>query len=444
MPRAAPERRPGPRMPRDPRANEKALTYITVPPSRRTLEASEELYYDELDEDAYADDEPLASRRNTWLRWLFWVGTALAPVAAVLLVMGQGVNPLRAAAALAILGVVCIGLSVTLRDSSNAAHAELAEDLQREVDEVRSELETLRRGVQLTVNRELGRVRGELEAAQQVLRTEATRLPPGTGRARSPEPGVTPVPARSSARSPIPPRKNLLERRVAAVAEPTDAVPVAQQVPSAVSRENGYGAIARRSVVHDDARAALQGSNGRGGGYPNYDPLASTASHPIVTQASARQPFSDPYTVEPIREKYSSTWVPSQRDSYVDRAVPSHADTGMTSRDRSMTDSYGSDAVFGDVLPLQHDSYDSGDKWSWATSTSTQDWQPDFDLPSLDGLPMPGYAVNPAPEAYVNGRPSSASRSQGPAAPSSASAPTRHRGGGRHCADEGTDASWSG
>jgi|GEM_PF-7051070 len=361
---------------------------MTVPPSRRALEASEELYHDDLAE-SYVDDDPAPSRRNRWLSWLFWAGTALAPIAALLLVMGQGVNPLRAAAALAILGVVCIGLSVTLRDSSSAAHAELAEDLQREVNEVRSELETLRRGVQLTVNRELGRVRGELEAAQQVLRTEATRLPVSTGRARSPEPNVTAAAVRSPARPAAPARNNLPDRRAAAIAEPTGEVPVAA-VPNARSRETDRADV-----------------------YPSYDP---TASHPIVTQAPTRRPLSDPYIVEPIREKYSSTPVPTQRTSSSDSPAFSYADMGR-------------------------DSYDSADKWSWATSTSTQDWQPDFDLPSLDGLPMPGYAESPAPDSYSNGRSGSVSRFQASNAPAPAAVSAWSYGGGRHSSDD-SDASW--
>lgn len=406
-----------------------------MPPSPRTLEASEELYYDELDEEPYADDEPRLSRRNTWLRWLFWFGTALAPVAAVLLVMGQGVNPLRAAAALAILGVVCIGLSVTLRDSASAAHAELAEDLQREVDEVRSELETLRRGVQLTVNRELGRVRGELEAAQQVLRTEATRLPAGTDRNRNSEPVIESAPARPAA----PPRKKLLERRAAAVAEPTDAVPIGRQIPGVVPRDNDYDVMPRRSVVHDQARTALRGV-GRAAGYPSYDPLSSTASHPIVTQAAARRPLSDPYTVEPIREKYSSTPVPSQRNSSPERPRSVYTDNATNTHDRATTGSYADDALFGDALPLQRDSYDSAEKWSWAASTSTQDWQPDFDLPSLDGLPLPGYPPAATPERS-GGRSGSTSRSQQTPNPPAA-APVHRRIGGRHSADDGSEASW--
>ncbi len=115
--------------------------------------------------------------------WLFWIGVAIAPVAALLLVLGQGVGPPRAAAVLAVLAVVMIGLSVTFRDDTEAIRDDFREQLRLEVDLVRSDVDSLRRGVELTVHRELERVRGELEAARRetVLRTESTRLSRVTG-----------------------------------------------------------------------------------------------------------------------------------------------------------------------------------------------------------------------------------------------------------------------
>lgn len=113
--------------------------------------------------------------------WLFWAGVGVAPLAALLLLLGQGVGPLRAAAVLAVLSVVLIGLSVTLREDVGSVREEFSEELRREVDLVRADVDTLRRGVELTMHRELERVRGELEAARRdtVLHAEATRLPTG-------------------------------------------------------------------------------------------------------------------------------------------------------------------------------------------------------------------------------------------------------------------------
>ncbi|HEV2088446.1 MAG TPA: hypothetical protein VGR21_09050 [Cryptosporangiaceae bacterium] len=115
--------------------------------------------------------------------WLFWIGVAIAPVAALLLVLGQGVGPPRAAAVLAVLAVVMIGLSVTFRDDAEVIRDDFREQLRLEVDLVRSDVDSLRRGVELTVHRELERVRGELEATRRetVLRAESTRLSRVTG-----------------------------------------------------------------------------------------------------------------------------------------------------------------------------------------------------------------------------------------------------------------------
>ncbi|HEX3732529.1 MAG TPA: hypothetical protein VHU91_06395 [Mycobacteriales bacterium] len=404
-----------------------------MPPSRQSVEPEDELYYDdELEADAYSDDEPRPDRRQVWIRRLFWVGTALAPIAAVLLVMGQGVNPLRAAAALAIIGVVCIGLSVTLRDNSSTAHAELAEDLQREVDEVRAELETLRRGVQLTVNRELGRVRGELEAAQQVLHTEATRLP---AQAARPEPPVAdrgrPVGIGQSVRA-------------NAVAESAGASPIPPQLPSGSVYGDAAYSTGRQAPRKFDESGASNGSAGRPGSYSDYDPLASTASHPVVSRAvSSRRALPDPHTVEPIRERYASSQVPSPRSStspYSDSAsgagLPDIAgpSAGLRGRPR---DGRGDDVVFGDVLPPQRNG-GKPEEWNWANSASTQDWTPDFDLPSLDGLPKPGYAAASSPEhssGYRGGDRPSESGSQASSRP--------RPPGGRHSAGDENDSFWN-
>lgn len=388
-------------------------------PSRREPEPEEELYYEELDSGMYEDVPPAQSSLNTWLRWLFWAGTALAPIAAVLLVMGQGVNPLRAAATLAILGVVCIGFSVTLRDNSSAAHAELAEDLQHEVEQVRAELETLRRGVQLTVNRELSRVRGELEAAQQVLRTEATRLPahsvpPAAAVVSQPVGVATPANPRAARRS---------TREVPPAAAPARGAAVAPRVARLADRSESDGAPAAEEFnwAHDAARGAINGTPARTR-VPGYDPLASTASHPIVTAAAARRELVDPQTVEPIRQKYSRATVPEPRSSFSDYATPAGSPPSSQAVSRRSGYDYGDEVVSGDVLPPQNTSYGDSGKWNWASSTSTQDWTPDFDLPSLDGLPIPGYAAA--------------------ASSSAASSSSAQRAGGRHSADNGSDASW--
>ncbi|MFB9316526.1 hypothetical protein [Cryptosporangium minutisporangium] len=114
---------------------------------------------------------------------MFWVGVAIAPIAALLLVLGNGVGPLRAAAVLAVFSVVIIGLSVVLRDDAAMVKDDVEDQLRTEVDRLRADIDSLRRGVEVSVHRELERVHRELEATRRdsVLRAESTRLNRLTG-----------------------------------------------------------------------------------------------------------------------------------------------------------------------------------------------------------------------------------------------------------------------
>ncbi|MGW5666825.1 hypothetical protein [Micromonospora sp. NPDC003776] len=88
-----------------------------------------------------------AEKRTPLLTVLFWIGVALAPLAALILLVADGNGALRFGAVLAILAVVLIGLSIALRpDGGGSAGAE----------ELRDELEQLRR-----------ELRGEIVAAAQ-------------------------------------------------------------------------------------------------------------------------------------------------------------------------------------------------------------------------------------------------------------------------------------
>jgi hypothetical protein len=68
---------------------------------------------------------------------LFWSGVGLAPLAALLLVVGQGALPLQVAAALAVLAVVLIGLSITLRRDGDAIRTEVENLVFDEIDALR-------------------------------------------------------------------------------------------------------------------------------------------------------------------------------------------------------------------------------------------------------------------------------------------------------------------
>ncbi|MER7169526.1 hypothetical protein ABT336_26140, partial [Micromonospora sp. NPDC000207] len=78
-------------------------------------------------------------RPPSLLTVLFWAGVALAPVAALILLVAESNGPLRVAAVLAIGAVVLIGLSITLRADGGAAGVD-PEQAQEELDDLRREL----------------------------------------------------------------------------------------------------------------------------------------------------------------------------------------------------------------------------------------------------------------------------------------------------------------
>ncbi|MEV1286006.1 hypothetical protein [Micromonospora sp. NPDC049679] len=80
------------------------------------------------------------SRRRSLLMVLFWVGVGLAPLAALLLLLGQGGGPLRIAVVLAVLAVVLIGISITLRGDAETVRLDMEEALLDEIDTLREDL----------------------------------------------------------------------------------------------------------------------------------------------------------------------------------------------------------------------------------------------------------------------------------------------------------------
>ncbi|RQX01296.1 hypothetical protein DKL51_05795, partial [Micromonospora globispora] len=82
---------------------------------------------------------PAAKRSSSLLTVLFWVGVALAPVAALILLVADGNGPLRFGAVLAILAVVLIGLSIALRAEGGGGSAG-SEQMLAEVEQLGREL----------------------------------------------------------------------------------------------------------------------------------------------------------------------------------------------------------------------------------------------------------------------------------------------------------------
>ncbi|MBQ1024425.1 hypothetical protein [Micromonospora sp. C95] len=140
---------------------------------------------------------PVPADPRKLLTVLFWGGVALAPVAALILLVADGNGPLRFAAVLAILAVVLIGLSIALRTDGGGQHAE---ELRAEVDELRREL----RGEIVAAAQRGNQALDEIQRVQQSLAGLRQRVdsggvgaagndePSGPGRARVPAPEAPP------------------------------------------------------------------------------------------------------------------------------------------------------------------------------------------------------------------------------------------------------------
>ncbi|MEV1153853.1 hypothetical protein AB0J27_00385 [Micromonospora chokoriensis] len=154
-------------------------------------------------------------RQPPLLTMLFWAGVALAPVAALILLVADGNGPLRFAAVLAIVAVVLIGLSIALRPDTEGASAR-ADELMDEIEELRRELRAeivaaAQRGNQALDQAQraqegIGAIRRRLDASGAALAGAVPAGDPaGAGRARVPagEPPVDEVPvARSRVQAP--------------------------------------------------------------------------------------------------------------------------------------------------------------------------------------------------------------------------------------------------
>ncbi|HEU4423529.1 MAG TPA: hypothetical protein VFR67_13440 [Pilimelia sp.] len=130
------------------------------------------------------------------LNGLFWAGVGLAPLAALLLLIGQDGGPLRVAVVLALLAVILIGLSITLRGRSKTMSLEFE-------DQLLDEIEALRRDVRediATAARATHRAFGEkLQVVYQTV--EALRAQMEAARAADPGRGGFDRPAAGSGSS---------------------------------------------------------------------------------------------------------------------------------------------------------------------------------------------------------------------------------------------------
>lgn len=201
---------------------------------------------------------------------LFWGGVGLAPVAAILLLLGQEGGSLRFAAVLAILAIVLIGLSVTMRSNSDTTRAELEDLLYEEIDALRSDVRDDIGGATRSSNKALGEQIQALSAQVNALRADMDAVRPDDrgGYDRYP---AGPAPRPRAALS-GPPPANPPGRRAA----PNGAVPASRHTiiepvrdDRAVYGADGYG---RHSGSDDDGWSQRARGDGRRGRDIDDDP----------------------------------------------------------------------------------------------------------------------------------------------------------------------------
>ncbi|HEX6970426.1 MAG TPA: hypothetical protein VF174_16660 [Micromonosporaceae bacterium] len=125
---------------------------------------------------------------------LFWIGVGLAAIAAVLLLVADSNGLLRIAAVLALLSVVLIGLSVSLRGDAGSLRDELEEVLFEEIDglhrDVRKDIETAARATHRSFGEKLQALQSQVELLREQL---AAGYPQPVGGAAVPPGGHAPT-----------------------------------------------------------------------------------------------------------------------------------------------------------------------------------------------------------------------------------------------------------
>ncbi|HEY2674755.1 MAG TPA: hypothetical protein VGJ07_30850 [Rugosimonospora sp.] len=138
-------------------------------------------------------------RGGRLLTVVFWIGVGLAPLAALLLLIG-GASGLKVAAVLAILAVVLVGLSVMLRPDAGSLRVELEETMLDEIDmlreDVRQDITTAARATHKSFSEKLQMLHENVE----VLRGQVESMR-AAGQERA-EAKSAPVAARTA---PVPP-----------------------------------------------------------------------------------------------------------------------------------------------------------------------------------------------------------------------------------------------
>ncbi|MFG1881202.1 hypothetical protein [Micromonospora sp. NPDC049102] len=268
---------------------------------------------------------PDARRQPLLLTVLFWGGVALAPVAALILLVADGNGPLRLAAVLAIVAVVLIGLSIALRPDRDGASAR-ADELLDEIEELRRELRAeivaaAQRGNQALDQAQraqegVAAVRRRLDATGAALAGGAPAAEPATA-SRARGPAADPVDETPPARSRVPVPGDTPAARV--------RVPAPVEAAARVPAPGTDGMAPRTRVPAPDDTAGRWGRDERDDDEPAYRHRAADAPEPTagsVYGAAPRPPEHDRAREHGPQREYG-------RPREHDRPEPAHRPVGV-------------------------------------------------------------------------------------------------------------------
>ncbi|MFG2011978.1 hypothetical protein ACGFNF_23255 [Micromonospora sp. NPDC048868] len=260
---------------------------------------------------------PADKRSPSLLTVLFWIGVALAPVAALILLVADGNGPLRFAAVLAILAVVLIGLSIALR--ADGAGPARTDELLDEIEELRRELRgeivaAAQRGNQALdhaqrAQEEVAALRRRLDASSVAL--AGVDAPAGAGRARAS------VDEAVAGRRQVPDQDDAASRRGRADRHDEEPAGRPQPTPRAARPVPGPAA-----GYDTDGPAA-----GAAGGYGPVRPAAGGTAG-VYGAARPAEPTSQPSARSLGVVRHTETVHVTTRHTIVDGAAPVSGERG--------------------------------------------------------------------------------------------------------------------
>ncbi|BCB80331.1 hypothetical protein GCM10022251_05070 [Phytohabitans flavus] len=247
----------------------------------------------------------------------FWVGVGLAPLAALLLLVGQSAGVLRVAAVLAVFAIVLIGVSITLRRDAETVRIDLEETLLEEIDtlrgDVRNDIETAARATHKAFGEKLQTLNETVQALRMQMQLDAAR-----GQAAPPPPatrGAAEPPQVGYGRAGYPQQEAPAVAGHAAIPQPPAAGHAGgrARVPGVVRHTETVQVTTRQTIVDqgDDPDPSGQsygatsyGSNGYGSA-ESYGGNGSYGDWPASAPPAPRSPARGRRAAEPEEESWS-------------------------------------------------------------------------------------------------------------------------------------------